>query len=75
MLSNKPAWMSEAAWRATRTFVQVFVGVFVAALIVALNAYASGGELDLNFIWLQGVVLGVATALGAIMNRTTDREE
>ena len=75
MLKNKPDWLSESAWRAVRTFYQTFSGTLVVTLIAALVTYSNGGIFDWNFLWLQGVVAGLATGLAAVMNRDTDTEE
>ena len=66
---EKPNWMSEAAWRATRTAVQVFLGIFGAALVAALIAYAELRTFDFAALYYDGVILGIAGVLAWRMNR------
>lgn len=75
MLKNKPDWMSETIWRTVRTFYQTFLSTLVVTLIAVLVTYSNGGAFDWNFLWLQGVIAGLATGLAAVMNRNTDTEE
>lgn len=72
ILQNKPDWMTDSSWRALRTFVQNVVGSIVAVLIIALTNYANVGQFDWRFLWLQGIVLGIATALAKLMNKPDD---
>jgi len=75
MLKNKPNWMTEAGWRAFRTFYQVFIGTFVTTLIAVLITYSNGGSFDWNILWLQGVIAGIAVGLAAVMNSDKRTEE
>lgn len=64
------AWLgSEQVRRAARTAWQTFVGVAALAAFNVLVAYGTGGNLDVDAFWRQGIVLGVAAVVALYMNR------
>lgn len=70
--STRPQWITESTWRGWRTFYQTFGTSVAVAGIAVLTTYANGGTFDLNYLWLQGVIAGLAGALAKAMNANKD---
>ena len=76
-MDGMKAWFEskgEAVWRASRTARQVMWGVVGAALAAALAEYSQTQVFPWDFVWYQGVVVGIATVVAYYQNRPSDDE-